>query len=219
MSIVIHGVPPSPFVRKVRVFLAEKNVPYDLKPQQPIGQSPEYLAMSPLGKIPCLQEGDFTLPDSSAICAYLERVHPKPALYPGEARSYGRALWLEEYADSKLAEVCGTPFFQRVVRKLFFQQPSDEKLVAEIVDEKQPPVFDYLEGQLESGAEGLVGGRFSIADVATGSMLAQLIHASLDLDARRWPKLVAYRDRVHARPSFKACIEQEKQLFASLAKS
>jgi glutathione S-transferase len=218
MSIVIHGVPPSPFVRKVRVFLAEKNVPYELKPQQPMGQSPEYLRISPLGKIPCLEEDGYTLPDSSAICAYLERTHPKPALYPADARQYGRALWFEEYADSKLAEVCGVPFFQRVVRKLFFQQAPDEKVVAEIVNEKQPPAFDYLEGQLESGTEGLVGGRFSIADVATGSMLAQLIHAGLDLDARRWPKLVAYRDRVHARPSFKACVEQEKQIFASLAK-
>ena len=78
--------------------------------------------------------------------------------------------------------------------------------------------FDYLEGQLESGAEGLVGGRFSIADIAIGTMLAQMIHARLDLDARRWPKLVAYRDRLLARPSFKACIEEEKQILASLAK-
>ena len=54
MSIVIHGVPPSPFVRKTRVFLAEKNIPYELVMQQPFDPSPEYLAMSPLGKIPCL---------------------------------------------------------------------------------------------------------------------------------------------------------------------
>jgi glutathione S-transferase len=218
MSIVIHGVPPSPFVRKVRVFLAEKNVPYELVPQNPMAKSPEYLRISPLGKVPCLEEGDYALPDSSAICAYLERVHPRPALYPSDARQYGRALWLEEYADSKLADVCGTPFFQRVVRKLFLQQEPDEKVVAEIVEERQPPAFDYLEGQLEGGSEGLVGGRFSIADIATVTMLAQLIHARLEIDARRWPKLVAYRDRVLARPSFKACLEQEKQIFASLAK-
>jgi len=218
MSIKIHGVPPSPFVRKVRVFLAEKNIPYELVPQQPIGQSAEYLAKSPLGKIPCLEEGDFTLPDSSAICAYLERIHPEPALYPREPKPFARALWFEEYADSKLAEVCGQPFFQRVVRPLFFQQEPDEALVAKIVKEGQPPVFDYLEGQLEEGAEGLVGGRFSVADIATGSMLAQLIHARLELDAKRWPKLASYRDRLHARPSFKSCIEGEKQMFAAMKK-
>jgi glutathione S-transferase len=218
MSIVIHGVPPSPFVRKVRVFLGEKNVPYELKMQQPFGPSPEYLAISPLGKIPCLEEGDLAVPDSSAICAYVERTHPEPALYPSDPAEYGRALWLEEFADSKLAEVCGVPFFQRVVRPLFFQQEPDEDVVARVVAEGQPPAFDYLEGQLDEGSEGLVGGRLTIADVATGSMLAQLIHAGLDLDAGRWPKLAAHRDRLHARPTFKTCIEEEKQIFAAMKK-
>jgi len=218
MSIVIHGVPPSPFVRKVRVVLAEKNVPYELVAQQPFGPSAEYRAKSPLGKIPCLEEGDFTLPDSSAICAYLERTHPEPSLYPSDPKAYGRAVWLEEYGDSKLAEVCGTPFFQRVVRPLFFQQEPDESVVTKMIEEEQPPVFDYLEGQIEEGAEGFVDGRLSIADVTVGTMLAQLIHAGLDLDASRWPRLAAHRDRLHARPSFKSCIEQEKQIFAGLKK-
>ncbi len=218
MPILIHGVPPSPFVRKVRVFLAEKNVPYEIKPQQPFGVSPEYLAISPLGKVPCFQDGDFTIPDSSVICAYVERTHPEPALYPSDAKEFAQALWHEEYADSKLAEVCGGPFFQRVIRPLFFQEEPDEDVVAKIVNEQQPPAFDYLEGVLDEGSEALVGGRFSIADVATGTMLAQLIHARLDIDSGRWPKLAAYRNAVHGRPSFKSCIEQEKQIFASLKK-
>ncbi|MBW2312640.1 MAG: glutathione S-transferase family protein [Deltaproteobacteria bacterium] len=218
MSILIHGVPPSPFVRKVRVFLAEKNVPYELKAQQPFGQSDEYLAISPLGKVPCFQDGDFTVPDSSVICAYVERTNPEPALYPSDPKEYAQALWHEEYADSRLAEVCAGPFFQRIVRPLFFQQEPDEAIVTEIVNEKQPPAFDYLEGVLEDGSEALVGGRFSIADVAAGSMLAQLVHADLDIDANRWPKLAAYRDAIHGRPSFKSCIEEEKAIFASLKK-
>lgn len=218
MSIVIHGVAPSPFVRKVRAFLAEKNVPYELKTQQPFDKTAEYLAISPLGKIPCLQDGDFAVPDSSAICAYVERAHPEPALYPSGAKEHARALWYEEFADSKLAEVCGGPFFQRVVRPLFFQQDADEDAVAKIVAEGQPPAFDYLEGELADGREFLVGGRLSIADVAVATQLAQLIHAGLEVDAARWPKLAAWRDRMHARPSFKSCIEEEKRIFASLKK-
>jgi glutathione S-transferase len=57
---------------------------------------------SPLGKIPCFQDGDYTLPDSSCIIAYLERTNPRPALYPEDPKEYGRALFLEEYADSRL---------------------------------------------------------------------------------------------------------------------
>ncbi|NNL65145.1 MAG: glutathione S-transferase family protein [Myxococcales bacterium] len=216
MSIVIHGVPPSPFVRKTRVFLAEKNVPYELVMQQPFNPSAEYLAISPLGKIPCLQDGDFSLPDSSAICAYLERTHPEPALYPSDPQDYGTALFLEEYADSKLAEAIGAVFFQRVVRKFLFQQDADEEVVAKAQSETQPPLFDHLEGRLEPGAQFLVGGRLSIADVAVGAQFAGLVHAEQALDAGRWPKLAAYVEALHARPSFKSCIEGEKQIFASM---
>ena len=71
---ILHGVNASPFVRKARIALAEKGVDYELVPVMPMGQTQEYMKMSPLGKIPCYQEGDFTLPDSSCIIAYLERI-------------------------------------------------------------------------------------------------------------------------------------------------
>ena len=177
MSIIIHGVNASPFVRKVRVALAEKNIPYELKPQMPGGLcSPEYLKMSPLGKIPCLQDGDYTLPDSSCIIAYLERTHPKPALYPEDPQEFGRALFFEEYADSKLVETVGAVFFQRVVRKLIFKQEGDETIVRKKIDQDAPPVFDWLEQQI-GDREWLVGTRFRIADLAMASPFVNYAHA------------------------------------------
>ncbi|HEY8153507.1 MAG TPA: glutathione S-transferase family protein [Myxococcota bacterium] len=212
MSIVIHGINASPFVRKVRVALAEKNVPYELKAQIPFGQPPEYMKISPLGKIPCLQEGDFTLPDSSCIIAYLERTHPKPALYPENPQEYGRALFLEEYADSKLIETVGAVFFQRVVRKLVFKQESDETIVRNKIDAEAPKVFDWIESQI-GDREWLVGGRFGIADIAMASPFVNFGHAGETVDAKRWPRLAAYLQRVFARPSFKGLIEEEHQTF------
>jgi len=212
MSIIIHGINASPFVRKVRVALTEKNIPYELKPQVPFGQPPEYLKISPLGKIPCLQDGDYTLPDSSCIIAYLERTHPKPALYPEDPKEYGRALFLEEYADSKLIETLGAVFFQRVVRKLIFKQESDETIVRNKIDVEAPKVFDWLESQI-GDREWLVGTRFGIADIAVASPFVNYGHAGESVDAKRWPKLAAYLQRVHARPSFKALIEEERLAF------
>ena len=212
MSIVIHGVNASPFVRKVRVALAEKNIPYELKPQVPFGQPPEYLKISPLGKIPCLQDGNYTLPDSSCIIAYLERTNPKPALYPEDPKEYGRALFLEEYADSRLVETLGAVFFQRVVRKVIFKQESDETIVRNKIDVEAPKVFDWLESQI-GDREWLVGTRFGIADIAMASPFVNFGHAGEAVDAKRWPRLAAYLQRVHARPSFKALIEEERQAF------
>jgi len=48
----LYGAGPSPFVRKVRVVLAEKNVSYEHDPVIPIGVSDEFRKLSPLGKIP-----------------------------------------------------------------------------------------------------------------------------------------------------------------------
>jgi glutathione S-transferase len=212
MSIILHGVNASPFVRKVRVALAEKGIPYELRPVMPGAVPPEYLKISPLGKIPCLQDGEYALPDSSCIIAYLERTTPRPALYPEDPKAYGRALFLEEYADTRLVDTLAPVFFQRIVRPLIFKQEPDEAIARKKIDEEAPKVFDWLEAQLDD-REWLAGARFSIADIAAGSPFVNYAHAGESVDAKRWPQLAAYVQRVHARPSFKALIEEERQIF------
>ncbi|MCZ6785172.1 MAG: glutathione S-transferase family protein [Proteobacteria bacterium] len=214
-KIQIHGVNASPFVRKTRVVLAEKGIDYELIPVMPIGVSDEYKKISPLGKIPCYQDGDYVLPDSSCIIAYLERIHPNPAIYPADPKQFGRALWYEEYGDTKAIESIGPIFFQRVVRAKIMKEEPDESLVNKHLTELCPPVFDYLEGEV-GDSDGIVGGRFSVADVALGSVFVNFQHAGEKVDATRWPKLAAYVEHVHARPSFKGIIEEEKAAFASL---
>ena len=59
MGILLHGANGSPFVRKVRVILDEKSLPYEQNPVIPFGVSDEYKEKSPLGKIPCLEDGDY----------------------------------------------------------------------------------------------------------------------------------------------------------------
>jgi glutathione S-transferase len=213
----VYGVNASPFVRKVRVFLAEKGMSYDLDPVIPIGVTPEFRKISPLGKIPAFRDGDRTLADSSVICAYLERTHPVPPLYPHDPYDYARALWFEEYADGGLVSVTGPKiFFQKVIAPRFFNRPTDEAVVQQAVEEELPPMFDYLEGEL-GNREFLVGGAFSIADIAVCTHFVNLRHVGVLVDGTRWPKLAAYVARVHGRPSFNALIEEEAPAFGSAA--
>jgi glutathione S-transferase len=211
--LTVYGANASPFVRKVLIALAEKGLEYQLDPVLPFNVSDDFKKMSPLGKIPVVKDGDAVLPDSSVICAYLERKYPKPALYPEEPYAYGRALWFEEYADTALVSVIGPSIFmQRVLNPLFFNKPCDEAVVQKAVNEQLPPLFDYLEGQLQGG-DGIVGGRFSIADIAIGSMMVNLQHAKCSVDAQRWPKLARHVAAVHERPSFRNAIAEERKLF------
>lgn len=210
----VHGVGASPFVRKVRVALAEKGLDYELEPVFPFGVSADFKKISPLGKIPVLQEDDYYLPDSSAILDYLEAANPSPPLFPKDPRDRGRAVFLEEYADGGIAsKLTGVIFFQRIVGPKFMGQPTDEAAVEKAIAEEVPAVFDYLEGLLKDGNEYLVNGALSIADISVTSQFVNLAHAQFTVDKARWPKLAAYVDRMMARPSFANLIAEERALF------
>ena len=200
----LYGATPSPFFRKAQVVLEEKGIPYETVDLPPVPKTDELLALHPMGKIPILRDGEVTVPDSSVICAYLERLHPSPALYPVDPAEYARVLFLEEYADTKLIEVVGGLFFERFVKPNAFQQDPDEAVVAEH-RAALPPVLDYLEGQVPESGDTILS-QFSIADAALGAHLGGLHFANESFDAAKWPRVARYLEAVLARPSFKTAM-------------
>jgi len=201
----LYGANPSPFFRKARVVLEEKGIPYETEPLVPIPKTPELLALHPMGKIPILRDGDTVVPDSSVICAYLERKFPAPALYPEAPADLAKALFLEEYADTRMGETLGGVFFERVVKPNVFRQPSDESRVEALLEDAVPPVLDYLESQLPDERDSALA-RFGIADAALGAHLGSLSYAGVEIDARRWPRTARYYRALRARPSFKTAM-------------
>ena len=215
MAIIIYGSNLSPFVRKVRVALAEKGIAYELDQINPFAPPPEFLAISPLKRIPVMRDTDLsghnTLPDSSIIIDYLEHKFPKPALYPADAFQRGSALWFEEYADSIVAQtVGGGLFFERVVKKLM-RRETDEALCQKTLSETLPPLLTYLEREIGDRAF-LVGDAFSIADISVASMFVNFLHAGETLDAAAWPQLTRYLRQIHDRPSFAPLIAEEDKI-------
>ena len=108
-------------------------------------------------------------------------------------------------------------FFKKVIGPTFMNQPVDEAALKSAINDDLPPLFDYLEGQLD-GKDALVGGRFSIADIGVGSQFVNLRHAGVGVDTKRWPKLARYIAAVHERPSFKTLIAEEAPTFAQFSK-
>ena len=211
---VVYGVNASPFVRKVRVFLAEKGLEYQLDPVIPGQAPPDYKQISPLGKIPAFRDGDRTLCDSSIICAYLERTALEPRLYPADPYDYARALWFEEYADGGMTPVVGPKiFFKKIVGPRFFNQPCNDAEVKESIEKELPPLFDYLESQLKG--DFFVGDKLTIGDIGVATQFVNLKHAGVGVDAARWPKLAGFVQRMHARPSFAPIIAEETAMWVS----
>ena len=216
MAFKLFGGNVSPFVRKVRAYCAEKGIPYELVPINPFTPPDGWREKSPLGKIPVLDHDGRLINDSSVICLYLERLHPEPALYPKDPYDFARALWIEEYVDGGVTPIGGPQVFQPVVLAPLIgrKEPDAAALDAagKVVDEKLGPLFAYLEKEL-GGQDFFVGNRLSIADLAVATVFVNLRHAGFPPDATKFPKLAGFVARMHARPSFKACIDEEKPIF------
>lgn len=200
----LYGDSRSPFFRKCRVVLEEKGLPYEIERLAPVPKTPELLALHPMGKIPILRDGDVVVPDSSVICAYLERAHPTPPLYPPDAADLAAALFLEEYADTRMSEVIGGIAFETFVKPQILGQEPDLARAAEF-RARLPEVFDYLESRLPADREWLLP-RFGIADIAVGVQLQGFALIGEQIDAARWPRTASYRGAIDSRPSFKTAI-------------
>ena len=199
MTIKVHGHPLSPFVRKVLLALDAKGVAYENVVVMPNDQSPAFRAISPLGKIPVLQHDDFTIPDSSVICRYIERVFPDKPLYPADPKLEARVGWVEEYADTTAVQNCAGLFQQRFLFPRMFNRPTDQAIVDDILANGMPPVLAYLESIApESGY--FVGNALSIADIAVTTCFLQAQYGDFAVDAKQYPKLGRYLAGAFASP-------------------
>jgi len=91
--LVLHGFPISNYTNMVRAALLEKGIEFEAVADAP-SQDPGFLAISPMGKVPCLQTDHGYLVETPAILDYLEEIHPEPALLPADpfARAKAREL-------------------------------------------------------------------------------------------------------------------------------
>lgn len=214
MTYKVFGANASPFVRKVRVLLAEKGLDYELESVNPFAPPEGFRRISPLGKIPGFQDGDKSLADSTAICIYIERCNPQPALYPSDNYQYARALWFEEYMDSAFLPIAGPEVFRPLVMAPIMMKqevtPEIKATALEAVDHKLAPMWDYLERELGAN-QFFVNDTLSIADIAVASAHVNLWHAGVEPDAKHWPRLGGFLQRMRVRPSLAALIEEESK--------
>ena len=213
----VFGFPTSPFVRKVLLIAAEKRVEVDLVPATPHKPTPEFLAASPFRMMPAMTDGDFSLPDSTAIFMYLDAKYPEPALLPCDAEGRGRAMWFDEFADTILSSWSRTIGFNRTIGPALLGLPKNEEPAAE-AEKAAIPALDWLEDQVpESG--WLAGQHYSLADLAVASALETMAYGLDHAVLQARPRITAWRDKVHQRPAWQAVKAREKALFDEAAES
>jgi glutathione S-transferase len=209
----LYGTGISLFARKVRLVLNYKGIDYDHIPIFP--GNDDIKNHSQLGKIPYIVDGDFSISDSSVIIQYLERKYPQSAILPESPEDFAKALWFEEYSDSKMTQVISAGiFFEKIVKPQMGRSTDEEKVFQSLSE--VPTIFDYLESTL-TGRHFLVGEKFSIADISVFTNLINYNMAGHEIDINAWPRLAAYFVRLTKLPVISNLIKQEEEEQAVMA--
>jgi glutathione S-transferase len=215
-QMIVYGSSLSPYVRKVLALAAEKGIDVEL---QSTGSAPgrpnaEFLEASPFRKMPALRDGDYMLADSSAIAHYIEAKQPEPVMIPAEPKLRGRTVWFDEFADTILVSCGAKIFFNRIVGPRFLGRECDEEAVKQAEVQELPPILEYLENIVPADGEYLVGDRLTLADIAVANPFANFRHTKTNIDRTRYPRTVAYVERILARPSLAQWVEREAAFLA-----
>ena len=191
----IIGSYVSPYVRKVLACLALKELVYEIDPITPFFGGDGFERLSPLRRIPVLVDGDFSICDSSVICAYLDEAYAGHRLLPTGVHDRARARWFEEYADTRLGDlfIWGL-FYQKAVHPIVWGEPGDQARIEKTLAQDLPRELDYLEDQLPAG--GFLFGEIGLADISVATFFRNGAYAGFEVDAQRWPRTAGFVDRV-----------------------
>lgn len=191
----------SPNCQRVKVVLAEKNLPYEIVPidlRAQAQKTPDYLKLNPYGKVPVLTDDDTVLYESCIINEYLEEKYPNPPLLPKDPGKKAKARILIDY---------GMAHFDTAYQKLRMELAKDPK-------EQSQQVIDNAKGDLKKllqrlendiGDQPYLVGDFSLVDADLIPRFTRLEGFGV-LPDPSLPRLGKYLERMKARPSVKAIL-------------
>jgi len=204
MRVLYHSL-LSPFSRKVRVVLAEKNLDFTMKAEKPWERRPEFLALHPAGEVPVLIEPDSTvLAGTDSIVEYLDEVYRDKILIginAGDRAEVRRLVaWFDAKMDREVTEnLVGEKMLKRMGRE---GQPNSQAIRAGHAN--LPGHLDYI-GYLVERRRWLAGDHFSLADITASAHLSSLDYlGDVPWDAHEPAK--EWYARIKSRPSFRAIL-------------
>jgi glutathione S-transferase len=193
------GSATSPYVRKVRVVLAEKKLDCTFELENVWSPDTAISASNPLGKVPCLvMEDGSTMYDSRVIAEYLDTLTPVCKLLPANSRDRANVKVWEALADG-IIDAAVLAYLERTWRK-------DGERSQAWIDRQMGKVKNGLAVMADNLGEQpfCMGIHYTLADVAVGCALGWLLLRFPDIDWRGdYPNLARLFDKLSERPSFK----------------
>ena len=209
----LYAFDRSPFGWKVRVALAEKNVPYEMIVPENKNEDPAFAKLNPFRKTPVLVlEDGRTVYESTVINEYLEEVHPKPAMLPKDPVERARVRMIEDTFDQYFY-----PAQRDFTNAQFDYQPpllirkKADKVDHKLLEESRMKLHEQLQRfeQELKGRAWLGGEIFSLADAAVVPSFTMSLKVLGILPDPKYPKIGDWITRAMARPSYKQSAPKE----------
>ena len=196
----IIGSATSPYVRKVRIVMAEKKLDYQLVMEDVWAADSTIMASNPLGKVPCLvMEGGEAVFDSRVIVEYLDTLSPVGKLIPSQGRERAEVKTWEALGDG-LVDAAILARLETTWTGRTSEQRSDAWTARQL---------SKITAALKAMSTGLgdkpfcSGIHLSLSDIAVGCALAYLDLRFADIDWRSaHPNLAKLQEKLMLRPSF-----------------
>lgn len=199
---LLYHLALSPFARKVRLALAEKRLPFDLRVEKVWQRRPEFLELNPAATVPVLVDANgMAIPDSAVICEYLDEAYPDVPLLGRTLVERVEVRRLLAWLDGKFTqEVSRNLLAEKLMKRLMGRgEPNADVLRAGYANLKHH--LAYL-GWLAESRGYLAGAQPTLADLAAAAHISALDYLG-DID---WAQHDAAKDwyaRVKSRPSFR----------------
>jgi glutathione S-transferase len=199
----------SNYHNKIRLALLEKGVPFEEDPACSPSQKEEFLARSPLGKIPFLElDGGRRLAESDVIFEYLEEAYPQKTLLPKDPFERAKVRELVRFIELHVELVA-----RRLYGEVFFKREPSSQEAKEAVGKDLAKGIRALR-HLARLDPYIAGKQLTVADCAAFVHLPLVSLATrhgLGRDAfDDWPQLKAYLAMLGERPAFRKVNDDRK---------
>lgn len=203
----LYHFPLSPFSRKVRLCLAEKKIEVELVEERYWEQDPDFLRRNPAGKVPVFKLGNRLMPESTAICEYLEDAYPTPPLMPRDPEGRYEVRRIVAWFDDKFyAEVTSKLIGERVFKKIMgtgYPDSANVKAGSKAIKYH----LDYMTWLLDQ-RRWLAGNEMTMADFAAAAHLSCLDYIS-DVDWNRSEVVKDWYAKIKSRPAFRSLLADQ----------
>jgi glutathione S-transferase len=192
----------SPFSRKIRVVLKEKNLDFTMKVEKTWERRPEFLALNPAGEVPVLIEPDGTvLAEAGAIAEFLDEVYRDKLLIGINALDRAEVRRLTQWFDGKLNREVTEPLVGEKMMKRFLGLGEPNSAAIRAGKANLGYHLDYITFLVER-RRWLGGDHFSLADISAAAHLSALDYlGDVPWDAHEPAK--EWYARIKSRPSFR----------------